>query len=194
MKANKRIPLLYSTGVCWLYDNGQVEFEGGEPLLPIIRANSREGRFGNHCRRHYSVNEHSWHVSNAVYEETGSALVALQALWHEAEEGLGVRDINSLLKNRWGSRINKAAGYIRAAVFKILELPVELPDVVHKWDHQFASSEGNALMDSAHLVEWEVPPDRNYRFYCWNPERAEEEFILKHKFYTKLIEDDNGNK
>ncbi len=182
-----KIPLLYSTGVCWLYDNGKVEFEGGDVLEAIIRANSREGRFGNHTRRFFSVNEHAINLAARIYRETGDVIQALQALWHEADEGLGVRDINSLLKKSWGKRIIKAADHLRAAVFGLLKLPPELSDLIHQYDSEAAWSEGHALLESAGMVEWPVKGEPGI-FRCWTPEQAESEFIAAHKRYTAIRE------
>jgi uncharacterized protein len=184
-----KIPLLYSTGVCWLSDDGTVEFQGGDVLDAIVIALSKECRFGGHTRGHYSVAEHAVHVAERVYRDTKDPTTAFQALWHEADEGLGVRDINSLLKDRWGKRIIKAAEYLRAAVFAKLGLPAEMPAVIHDVDKEFAVAEAHALLDSAHLVEWPFPPTFRGNFPCWAPARAADEFRAVHRLYAKLRED-----
>lgn len=48
----------------------------------IAHALSQIPRFGGHARRHYSVAQHSWHMSCLF----GNPLLAYQALLHDAQE------------------------------------------------------------------------------------------------------------
>lgn len=179
------VKVLYHAGVMSLYPDGRVEFSS-DPRDSIIRSLSRECRWGGHTDSFLSVAEHSINVANRVYAVTENAFFALQGLWHDCAEGLGVRDIASELKHVWGKKLGKASDHITEHVFGILGLPYPPDPIVKTVDTEYGIIEGAALVPSFSMRDKQMP-NYNHRLSCWSPDKAESEFRKCHRHFLSIL-------
>ncbi len=131
-------------------------------------------RFGGHCRRFYSVAEHSFHVASLLPDH-----LKLAGLLHDASEAYVV-DLPSPLKRCLPDYQTIEAG-VHRAIAEHFGLPEEMPPEVKTADRQMLVTEAWELM--AHPPEeWaEVAAGTNsapsIRVRCWKPELAAAQFL-----------------
>lgn len=112
----------------------------------IAHALSMLCRFGGHCRRFYSVGEHSVRVARAIRQFGGSTLDVFGGLLHDASEAY-LGDVVWPLK-----RAPELDGYrhIEGAVEHALALkfglPTKLPAIVKRFDLVLLATEKRDLM------------------------------------------------
>ena len=87
---------MFSGGQFWPLDPRAVEIK----LIDVAVGLSRECRFGNQCRRWYSVAEHSIHMTLHAMREGADARTARCALFHDSSEGVTLKDMVRPLKRR----------------------------------------------------------------------------------------------
>lgn len=146
----------------------------------IAHALSNLCRFGGHCRRFYSVAEHSVHVSHLVPRE-----FALEALMHDASEAYCVdlpRPIKELLP---GYRDIEAR--IAEAIRRAYWLPATESPCVKEADNAMLLAERDALLDEP-PVPWAwaaglIPANRVPM--CLSPDGAKEAFLARFTELTK---------
>lgn len=140
----------------------------------IAHALSNLCRFGGHCRRFYSVAEHSVHVSYLVPPEH-----AFAALLHDATEAYCVdvpRPIKELLP-----RYREIESGIWAAIAKAYDLPLVLPECIKEADNAMLLAERDHLLDEP-PIPWAwaaglTPADRLPM--CLAPHGAKEAFLVR---------------
>lgn len=162
----------------WIQMNSGIAFWPLEPRAQEVRIEdiahslSMLCRFGGHCRRFYSVAEHSVHVARLLPPH-----LALWGLLHDASEAY-VCDLPTPLK-----RMIPAYEEIEARVQEVIadrfSLPREMPAEVKAADHAMLLAEARQLM-KPHLIPWnEFGKPADVRVRCWTPERAFGEFIVE---------------
>lgn len=143
-------------------------------IKDIAHALSHECRYGGHCRKFYSVAEHSYWVSALVPREH-----AFVALLHDAPEAY-IKDIPRPIKRslpdyraledlNWG------------AIAAKFSLPIELPDCVHHADIAMLLSEQRALMPIRlwDQEEFHIEPAQ-FVPLCWPPAKAKQMFLNRY--------------
>lgn len=118
-------------------------------LDDIMHALRLQCRFAGHCKRHYSVLEHSVRVARLLPQEFRG-----WALLHDASEAY-ISDLARPLKY-----LPEFAGYrqieanLMAAICQHFGLPIEQPEIVDRADKAMLWWEYKALFQQ-HLPEWE---------------------------------------
>lgn len=128
-------------------------------------------RFAGQCRRHYSVAQHSVHVSYIVPPEH-----AYQGLMHDAAEAF-VGDVAKPLKIMLPeySAIEKR---VEAAVFRRFGVRSPLPPTIKEADIQMLVTEQRQLMRNRD--DWEYCRGReplDFEIPTWTPEEAKAKFM-----------------
>lgn len=157
-----------------------------EPLAPcaadvdihdIGHALAMKCRFNGHCRRFYSVAEHSVRLSRLV-----SPQWAFEALMHDAAEAY-LPDIPRTLKHwigTWGLTPARSFRELEHEIMRIIaecfELTYPFPDEIHENDLRLLVTEGRDLM---------APPPKPWgigelpfaeTIIPWSPEESEARF------------------
>lgn len=145
----------------------------------IAHALSMLCRYGGHCKRFYSVAEHSVHLSYAVPSE-----FAFDALMHDATEAYLV-DLPRPIKHQLPD-YKQAEDNLASVIAGKFGLVYPMPPEVHAAD--------NAILTDERLGNMTEPPEpwTNYggplgvRLRFWTPPQAEEAFTCRfNQLYTK---------
>lgn len=173
-------------------------------LTDIAHALGNICRYGGHCKRFYSVAQHSVFVSKRVERKGGSRLLQLGALHHDdAEAFLG--DIPRPLKPLLGAAYKRLTDRMDAAIVEALELPLS-PEIFHdpvvkmadNWSlfveaRNLLPSEGRSWWDGGQgSAAWGleplptriVIPDYFYDFHV-DPRAATAMFVERHELLTR---------
>jgi len=138
-------------------------------------------RFGGHCKRFYSVAEHSVLVSLQVPREH-----ALQALLHDATEAYVV-DVPRPLKRLLGENYEAIEGRAWGAIAKAMGVPVAMDPSVKVADNTVLLAERDVLLGPT-PIEWEwargIAPAK-VLVYGYSPEVAKLLFLRRFAELTK---------
>lgn len=135
-------------------------------------------RFGGHCRRFYSVAEHSVHVASLLPPH-----LALWGLLHDATEAYVV-DLPSPLK-RMLPGYREIERRVQDAIAAHFGLPPEIPMIVKAADQAMLLAEAQQIMAAPPMPWDESGSPAPVRVRCWSPERAQAEFIIAFERLTK---------
>lgn len=114
-------------------------------LQDIASALSKLCRFGGHCRKFYSVAEHSILTAELMRQHRSSDLMLIRwALLHDASEAYVV-DIPRPAKRQLSEYI-KIEDAIQRAIAERFDLPWPMPEEVHDVDNNILSLELRAYM------------------------------------------------
>jgi len=154
-------------------------------IQDIAHALSMQCRFSGHCKKFYSVAQHSVYVSHICNEED-----ALWGLLHDASEAYLV-DVPRPLK-----RSGKIEGYIefervmQEAVCKRFGLPIKEPHSVKKADTKLLATEARDLMHPLH-PDWVQPITAlPFTIESWSPDKAKDMFMQR---FFELIGADSSH-
>lgn len=152
----------------------------------IAHALAMTCRFNGHCRRFYSVAEHSVHVSRQV-----PPTFSLWGLLHDAAEAY-VSDVSSPVKKLVPQFRNLEEIILRAVLDKFQLYPA-LPTHVVTADQRMLASEVRDLMPTVYFP-WQSWLTRPYpadevALGCWAPEVAERMFLDR---YDEIMADLHG--
>lgn len=125
-------------------------------------------RFNGHCKRFYSVAEHSVWVSRLVPPE-----YALWGLLHDAGEAY-FGDVMSPLKPYLNQRFIERG--LTEAVAEAFGLCLPMPAMIHTVDQAMLMAERSQVMRPA-CVPWPDGPAADVQLGCWNPPVAERKFL-----------------
>ncbi|MEO5340919.1 MAG: phosphohydrolase [Magnetococcus sp. MYC-9] len=132
-------------------------------------------RFNGHCRRFYSVAEHSVHVSHVV-----APLHAPWGLLHDAAEAY-ISDMPQPIKREL-SVFSMFEEQLQQVIARRFGLPDVLPAAVKQADMQLLATEKLALMGPEPAVWTGLPePLDPGLIRAWSPEQAEHAFL--NRFY-----------
>lgn len=135
----------------------------------IAHALSMLCRFAGHCKRFYSVAEHSVLLASKVEPEH-----ALWALLHDASEAYIVdipRPIKPFLLG-----YAEAETAIQGAVCKKFGLPETMPSAVKAADRAILTDEAAQNMTTSHLTDKGSSAPLGVTLQFWSPGEAEERF------------------
>ncbi len=133
-------------------------------------------RFNGHCIKHYSVAEHSVHVSHLV-----NHTLAAWALMHDAEEaytGDLTRAMKGSLEIIAPGALKKLADPIKRAVCERFKLDWPEPAEVKQCDTDALAAEVTQNMPKGECVWYDLPPvPRTMRVKCWTHTIAMRKFL-----------------
>ncbi len=149
----------------------------------IAQALANQCRFGGHCRRFYSVAQHSCLVADLLCAEGGDASAALWALLHDAPEAY-LSDLPHPLKHfsEFGRLYREAEDSLQHVISEHFGLPREPPAALRDADRALLAAEHRTLMADT----WEWPELRGVEpadvaIDPWPPERAAYEFLRRYQ-------------
>jgi uncharacterized protein len=157
----------------------------------IARSLSNQCRFGGHCRRFYSVAQHSCLVADLVRDEGGDATAGLSALLHDAPEAY-LSDLPHPLKHfsELGRLYREAERKLQQTISEHFGLPVAPAAIVRDVDRALLAAERLTLMADA----WEWPELRGVKpadvlVDPWSPEQAAQEFLRRYRELRRATDD-----
>ncbi len=145
-------------------------------IVDIAHALSLTCRFNGHCKRFYSVAEHSFWVSRNVPDH-----VALWGLLHDAAEAY-VSDVARPIKP-FIVGFNEIETRIMQAVRQKFGLKGVMPSAVHEADLRMLATERHQLM-TASKRDWEELlgfTRFDLELPCWGPAEAESAFLERYE-------------
>lgn len=135
-------------------------------------------RFAGHCCRHYSVAQHSVHVSEIVPPEH-----AYQGLMHDAPE-FAVGDMAKPLKVML-PQYTVVEKRVEAAVFQRFNVAMPLPPSIKEADIQMLATEQRQLMHNRD--DWNYTRGRqplDFTIPVWTPGQAKSRFLKRYHELT----------
>ena len=148
-------------------------------IVDIAHALGNLCRFTGHCRRFYSVAEHSVHVSRMMPDD-----LALVGLLHDATEAY-CADLARPLKQLVPD-YRAVEDAIWQAVAEKFGLPVEMPAAIKTADMAMLKLEVDHLLPPHCADELYLPGERaDVGLHYWNPMYAKYAFIEQYKWVTR---------
>lgn len=147
-------------------------------VIDIASALSKLCRFNGHCRKFYSVCDHSIRVTEIVERRGGSADEQLWALLHDAGEAY-VGDMTRPMKNssEMGEVYKTVENNILRVVMGKFGLGPDMPKIVRLADDVMLATEARDLMRDASDWHFEELPLEE-RISPRSPREAKGEFVL----------------
>lgn len=150
-------------------------------IQDIAHALSNLCRFTGHCRRFYSVAQHSVHVSRLVSSE-----FALAGLMHDAAEAF-LGDVSMPLKSLLPD-YREIESRVEQEIFRRFGLPLVVPEPVKAADMRMLAAERMAFMPNDD-TEWDclrgVDPGLGMLMYVMTPEEARTRFLSEFERLTE---------
>jgi hypothetical protein len=149
----------------------------------IANALAHQCRFGGHCRRYYSVAQHSCLIADLVVARGGSDADALWALLHDASEAY-LLDLPHPIKHRseLGRLYAEAERPLQEAILERFGLPREPPASLKPLDRALLATERRAVAAEAwHWPELDGFEPLDLEIDPWPPERARAEFLARYE-------------
>jgi hypothetical protein len=138
----------------------------------VAHSLSLQCRYAGHCKRFYSVAEHSVLIANWIWWH-GSAADALCGLLHDATEAYLVDMPRPVKRSMHEYRLHEAA--LWKVIAERYGLPEIMPDVVHEADNRIIADE---LVNMAPMAWHEKHRDYlGVELQFWSPAEAEAAFL-----------------
>jgi hypothetical protein len=161
----------------------------------IAHALSMQVRYNGHVSRLYTVGEHCIRISDALFRDTGDAMVALTGLLHDAGEtytGDFTRPVKNSLREV-GQMLKAAEDRNEVAIFEAFGLIDEMTEQrmaqVKDYDRRIIVDEKSALFGENKPWDWDLVPldvpiigysrKTGCGQYNWDPERTCEEYLAR---------------
>jgi len=163
--------ILLSSGNCFDYEAPE---SSQFTIEDIAHGLSMTCRFAGHCIRHYSVAQHSVHVSHAVPSDH-----AFEGLMHDASE-FAVGDMAKPLKVML-PEYTVIEKRVEAAVFARFGVKIPLPQSIKEADIRMLATELRQLM--MNRDEWHYTHGRpafDFTIPVWTPEEAKARFLQRY--------------
>lgn len=155
----------------------------------IARALSMTCRFGGHCKKFYSVAEHSVHVADYLRALGCENTLVFRALLHDAAEAY-LGDVPSPMKRhpsfdqyRDLERDFQNKIYVKFGLCKQDELPHQL----HVVDKRMCNTEAQTLVHTPKDFIRNYAPLPDVTIGCWEPFTAEKIFLARFDLYRRGI-------
>lgn len=144
------------SGFAFSYDDDKLE---GNPynLEDIAHQCAMICRYGGACSYHYSVAQHMVAVAEAVYRDTSDPFKALDALFHDSEEGY-TGDMRTPIKDRC-PEFRKVTRPINLAIRLWankagIPVPMIESDIVRVYDRCIVADEKAIVMKPCNVGDW----------------------------------------
>lgn len=144
-------------------------------IRDIAHSLAMQCRWTGHTREFYSIASHSLHVCDIV-TLLGHPEHALAALLHDAAEAY-YGDVSTPLK-KWLPDYNRALDIGEAVVALAMNLPADMPSVVHRADAMALGDEYRDLMTP--IPNWTPPEASGLPVFSEPPGAAKERFLAKY--------------
>lgn len=152
-------------------------------IVDIAHSLSMQCRYAGHCRKFYSVAEHSVLIARWLVGRT-DAQTALYGLLHDAAEAYTVDVPRPLKRHLVGYK--EAEAKVMEAIAYRFGLPLGMPEIVHEADDRIIADE----LANMTLMPWHArhcePLGVNLRY--WTPAEAEIEFLATFEALTGRVE------
>lgn len=164
---------------CWILTFSGIAFNLLEPrvedinLTDIAHSLSMQCRFVGHCRRFYSVAEHSVNVSRNVSRNSKA-----WGLLHDASEAY-IADMSKPLKlySRLGVTYQEIEERLMRAICERFDLPFTQPEEVTEADKRMLMTEKRDLLSESPIPWDNVGEPYPERIKCYTPTEAEMLFL-----------------
>lgn len=180
---NKDVWITTYTGEQFGLFNGRGEIR----IKDIAHALSNLCRFNGHCKQFYSVAEHSTLVADIVQALHGTMTDELAGLLHDASEAY-LGDWSQPLKSVMPSWLKNRESKLMARIYEKFSILWYDREVVKRADDIALAIEARDLM--AHVDGWNPglisPTITISKLQPLNPQDAEEEFLLYHRYISSL--------
>lgn len=144
------------SGNAFYYDDDKIA-TNPYSLEDIAHQTAMICRYGGACKYHYSVAQHQVAVAEAIWQETHDPFKALDALFHDSEEGY-TGDMRTPIKDRC-PEFRKVTKPINAAIRvwanKIgIPVPMDESDMVRVFDRRIVADEKAIVMKPCKMGDW----------------------------------------
>ena len=161
-------------------------------IKDIAHALSLLCRFTGHCKKFYSIAQHSIHVA-----ELCPPKYRLYGLLHDASEAY-MHDLATPIKERL-PEYKVMENYLLAKILRSFGLDPQVPRLVKSADLSMLCYEANSLLPLG-LKGFNLPkglPEQlglnKHKIVPWYPEKAEKEFLKKFREYSNEENRNNRN-
>lgn len=148
-------------------------------VADIAHALALQCRYAGHCFYHYSVAQHCCYVYDVIRREYPQRFdLQAWALLHDADEGLGLPDLPTLVKQHpamVGYR-EAQAGIMRAVVERFGLNPATCPPEVDVADKRMLATEWRALKHPSFICPHPMDPYPDFEIASWGIEEAQAGF------------------
>lgn len=145
----------------------------------IAHALAMQCRFNGHCKRHYSIAQHSVLVSSGVCMSTRDPRATLVGLLHDGSEAY-IQDIVRGCKRQMPAYISLEKA-VQDTVFKRFGLTdhAKYHDIVKEWDNRVLKVEARSLITGggSDWVGFDLIEPAPFEIENWSPEAAEAAFL-----------------
>ena len=152
-------------------------------IIDIAHALSNLCRYNGHCKKFYSVAEHSVLVSRSL---PNNQKLKLWGLLHDAAEAY-LGDIPKPVKHQLPDFIIKENKFLES-VAERYKLPIGIPKEVQEADLRILVNEKEDVMESIHI--WPlidvIDPLPNIKIKCLSPKKAKKLFL---DTYIKIVKE-----
>lgn len=141
-------------------------------IIDLAHSLSMQCRYNGHCKRFYSVAEHSVLIARWLLQESGPE-IALWGLLHDASEAY-LADVPRPLKPHL-SGYKTMEARVMTTVCDAYGLPYDMPAEVHEADTRIIADE----LVNMKPMDWHKNYDNplGVPMMYWTPEEAKEEFL-----------------
>lgn len=150
-------------------------------ILDIAHSLGMQCRYNGHVDRFYSVAEHCVHIADALMRDTGSPIIALRGLLHDAGEaytGDFIRPVKNSLKEV-GKPLKLAEDKNSKTIYEHFGLDDTWTDdeaFVKAYDCRIVADEKAALFGDNKPWDWDYEP-LGVQIEGWLPGRAKAEYL-----------------
>jgi len=147
-------------------------------ILDIAHALSLLCRYNGHCKKFYSIAEHSYYVSRQIEKHGFNIELQLLGLLHDGSEAY-ISDIPRPIKPRLKEYM-EIEEKIQTAIYNKYvknDISDSLLNIVRYFDERILGDEKEQLMGKE--VVWDFLPKKlGIEIACWDPSTAEHNFLL----------------
>lgn len=176
----------------WIMTHTGVKFTPLEPkvsdvcLEDIAHALSNMCRFNGHCKKFYSVAQHSVLVAEYLIDELEDTPIVLCGLFHDAAEAY-LPDLCRPIKPAWVefARFEKQ---LLAIISRALKIPLIWNSAAHNSVIKMADNVllATELRDLMFFVDPELPPPLEEKIVAWTPMYSKRKFLeMSRKYLDK---------
>ena len=158
-------------------------------IKDISHALSMTCRFGGMSLWHYSVAQHSCHIAEELFRETGDASLAMDGLMHDAEEAY-MGDMKLPLKEMM-PEFQELSRHVDKQIrkfFRSFGVPQEMQPLTKEYDTRILLDEKTYLLPQ-NGIAWDIEKTHSplgIHIPQMSPHLAEQKFFELFKFYSSV--------